>query len=181
MKENFSPEVEWSFMTPNATCPVCGVRVYFYANSNGSRVFFDDVGPPWPKHPCTDRVKFSSAFLHEVRMAEISSRFSKKSATRRPLERDGWKLFKALHTKSFRQELEHVASGRKFETNILKDHIPGLAQAIWVREHSHNTAELSYFDLNSFKVVSRNMPNLEARKYATMGDWLPFSTWFRRI
>ncbi|MGC4868151.1 DUF1707 SHOCT-like domain-containing protein [Micromonospora sp. DT53] len=28
--------------------------VYFYANEHGSRVFFDDVGPPWPKHPCTD-------------------------------------------------------------------------------------------------------------------------------
>ncbi|MCZ7422956.1 hypothetical protein O7605_25975 [Verrucosispora sp. WMMA2121] len=28
--------------------------VYFYANQHGSRVFFDQLGPPWPKHPCTD-------------------------------------------------------------------------------------------------------------------------------
>ncbi|HWS35096.1 MAG TPA: hypothetical protein VN408_20445 [Actinoplanes sp.] len=28
--------------------------MFFYANRNGSRVFFDDLGPPWPKHPCTD-------------------------------------------------------------------------------------------------------------------------------
>ncbi|MBJ6125395.1 hypothetical protein [Microvirga splendida] len=168
-------------MTPNATCPVCGVRVYFYANSNGSRVFFDDVGPPWPKHPCTDRVKLSSTFLYQVRMAEITAQYGKKPAARRSLDRDGWRLFKALHTKSFRQELEHVASGRKFETNILKDNIPGLGQAIWIREQSHNTAEVSYFDLDNFKVVSRVMPNLEARKYATMGEWLPFSTWFRHL
>ncbi len=39
---------------PIAKCPVCGDAVYFYANEHGSRVFFDDLGPPWPKHPCTD-------------------------------------------------------------------------------------------------------------------------------
>jgi hypothetical protein len=35
-------------------CPVCGDAVYFNANEHGSRVFFDDLGPPWPKHGCTD-------------------------------------------------------------------------------------------------------------------------------
>lgn len=38
---------------PNADCPVCGRPVFFYQNSFGSRVFFDELGPPWPKHPCT--------------------------------------------------------------------------------------------------------------------------------
>jgi len=28
--------------------------VFFYQSPHGSRVFFDDLGPPWPKHPCTD-------------------------------------------------------------------------------------------------------------------------------
>ncbi|QJU56371.1 hypothetical protein HL653_14975 [Sphingomonas sp. AP4-R1] len=28
--------------------------MFFYQNEYGSRVFFDDLGPPWPKHPCTD-------------------------------------------------------------------------------------------------------------------------------
>ncbi|MBV1777681.1 hypothetical protein KRR55_00995 [Paeniglutamicibacter sp. ABSL32-1] len=41
-------------MNPNAFCPVCGAKVYFYANEFGSRVYFDEIGPPWPKHPCTD-------------------------------------------------------------------------------------------------------------------------------
>lgn len=41
------------WVTPNASCPVCGAAVYFYANEYGSRVFFDGLGPPWPKHPCT--------------------------------------------------------------------------------------------------------------------------------
>ena len=43
-----------SYVTPNATCPVCGVPVFFYQSQHGGRVFFDDLGPPWPKHPCTD-------------------------------------------------------------------------------------------------------------------------------
>ena len=42
------------FVCPNATCPVCKKRVFFYQNEFGSRVYFDELGPPWPKHPCTD-------------------------------------------------------------------------------------------------------------------------------
>lgn len=47
------PAIE-SFVNPNAHCPVCGAAVYFYQSPYGGRVFFDDLGPPWPKHPCTD-------------------------------------------------------------------------------------------------------------------------------
>jgi hypothetical protein len=43
-----------SYVNPNAVCPVCGASVYFYQSPDGGRVFFDDLGPPWPKHPCTD-------------------------------------------------------------------------------------------------------------------------------
>lgn len=40
--------------TPNSTCPVCCEPVFYYRNDWGSSVFFDHLGPPWPKHPCTD-------------------------------------------------------------------------------------------------------------------------------
>lgn len=43
------------FIVPNSKCPVCGADVYFYCNSQGSRVYFDELGPPWPKHGCMDR------------------------------------------------------------------------------------------------------------------------------
>lgn len=43
-----------SFTTPNARCPVCSASVFFYVSPYGGRVFFDNLGPPWPKHPCTD-------------------------------------------------------------------------------------------------------------------------------
>src|SRR5690348_15938283 len=44
-----------SYLDPNASCPVCGARVYFYRSPHNGRVFFDYVGWPRPKHPCTDR------------------------------------------------------------------------------------------------------------------------------
>ncbi|WJI38631.1 MULTISPECIES: hypothetical protein [Mesorhizobium] len=47
------------FVNPNATCPVCMATVFYYQNDRGSRVFFDDLGPPWPKHGCTDNPKRS--------------------------------------------------------------------------------------------------------------------------
>jgi hypothetical protein len=38
---------------PNARCPFCQQRVYFFKASNGGRVFFDTLWPEWDKHPCT--------------------------------------------------------------------------------------------------------------------------------
>ena len=43
-----------SYTIPNVHCPVCGARVFFYRSPYDGRVFFDHLGPPWPKHPCTD-------------------------------------------------------------------------------------------------------------------------------
>jgi hypothetical protein len=43
-----------SYVNPNAICPLCGDRVFFYQSANGGRVFFDNLGWPWPKHSCTD-------------------------------------------------------------------------------------------------------------------------------
>ena len=43
------------YVNPNALCPVCREQIYFVSFSNGGRAFFDELGPPWPKHPCTDR------------------------------------------------------------------------------------------------------------------------------
>lgn len=47
------------FVNPNATCPVCQAAVFYYQNDRGSRVFFDELGPLWPKHGCTDNPRLS--------------------------------------------------------------------------------------------------------------------------
>jgi hypothetical protein len=54
--------IKQCYINTNATCPECQAKVYFYTNRYGSRVFFDDLGPPWPKHPCTDNPRVSAAF-----------------------------------------------------------------------------------------------------------------------
>ena len=42
-----------AYTNPNAECPVCKRGVFFYLSPFGGRVFFDNLGWPWPKHPCT--------------------------------------------------------------------------------------------------------------------------------
>jgi hypothetical protein len=39
-------------MTHPTVCPLCGAIIFFHTNGNGDCVFFDDLGPPWPKHAC---------------------------------------------------------------------------------------------------------------------------------
>ncbi len=43
-----------SYTVPNASCPRCLARVFFYRSPFGGSVYFDELGPPWPKHPCMD-------------------------------------------------------------------------------------------------------------------------------
>ena len=49
-----------SWVNPNASCPVCGCAVYFYQSPYGGSVYFDELGPPWPKHACTDHAYLNS-------------------------------------------------------------------------------------------------------------------------
>lgn len=50
----FSNQYSDSYTNPNARCPVCGASVFFYRSPSDGKVYFDELGPPWPKHPCTD-------------------------------------------------------------------------------------------------------------------------------
>jgi hypothetical protein len=41
-------------------CRKCGQAVYFVQHNGGS-VWFDELGPPWPKHPCSEPSQTSTA------------------------------------------------------------------------------------------------------------------------
>ncbi|WP_165734776.1 hypothetical protein [Pseudoalteromonas sp. C8] len=56
----------YSFVNPNASCPVCGKPVYFYQSEFDGRVFFDELGPPWSKHPCTDSSSIPQRLVFKV-------------------------------------------------------------------------------------------------------------------
>ncbi len=44
---------DYTSFTHPTTCPICGRSCFFYQNHHGSKVFFDSLGPTWPKHGCT--------------------------------------------------------------------------------------------------------------------------------
>jgi hypothetical protein len=72
-----------SYVNPNAHCPVCGERVFFYQSPHGGRVFFDNLGWPWPKHGCTDNPR--SQVGHVRTIAETVHR-PFRSANDEPLD-----------------------------------------------------------------------------------------------
>jgi hypothetical protein len=80
--------------------------VFYYCNEHGSSVFFDQLGPPWPKHPCTDH-----AAVHPVRLSAALTISS--SRAQRELG-DGWHL----------STISHVASIDKYVREILVREVP---------------------------------------------------------
>jgi hypothetical protein len=71
-----------SYLDPNARCPVCGAPVFFYQSPYGGRVFFDDVGWPWPKHRCTDNWNGRN---HEIGRSPLHFRTAFRSASEKVL------------------------------------------------------------------------------------------------
>ena len=62
-----------SYVNPNAHCPVCGDQVFFYRSSFGGRVFFDNLGWPWPKHPCTDNPQSQSGIVRSATPSRLTT------------------------------------------------------------------------------------------------------------
>lgn len=71
---------------PNAKCPLCGAAVYFFADRFGGRVYFDEVGPPWPKHPCPLDTRVASPgravspSFSEKRLRRVNTRSAQHSS-----------------------------------------------------------------------------------------------------
>lgn len=92
----FRWSVRWrydSFTIPNARCPRCGASVFFYRSPYGGSVFFDELGPPWPKHPCMDNDDPLRSAVQEV--------IGLKPLADTTWQRDGWI---AIAIDSVRQE-----------------------------------------------------------------------------
>lgn len=71
LKRNSAASISACYVDPNSWCPVCRAPVFFYSNQFGSKVYFDALGPPWPKHPCTDSPRFKRMGVSkEVRSPE---------------------------------------------------------------------------------------------------------------
>jgi hypothetical protein len=106
------------FVNPNANCPVCGAWVYCYENEFGSKVYFDDLGGNWPKHPCTDRKTTTNsqakAKPRNFRSFEEVARITRlvRAADidfdgnfRRDYRQEPWTLFRVLRTMQLAEEI----------------------------------------------------------------------------
>jgi hypothetical protein len=59
------------------TCPKCGEQVFFVRHNGGS-VWFDELGPPWPKHKCFTDDEYGKALrstLTEQTQTKVNSVF----------------------------------------------------------------------------------------------------------
>jgi hypothetical protein len=92
-----------SFVNPNASCPVCGEPVFFYQSPYGGRVFFDELGPPWPKHPCTDNGSIPS----QARTTPHANIAPKPRKTYQWLT-DGWKPFFITSARPIAKEVSEI-------------------------------------------------------------------------
>ncbi len=109
--EKHSAYRSWTafFIEPNASCPVCSAKVFYYQNANGSRVFFDELGWPWPKHPCTD--------------SKVPTTFSRNNATHAVTERKRGitaELFEASKMADFDPNSNFKSKYNKFPFDLLR-------------------------------------------------------------
>jgi hypothetical protein len=135
-----APAVE-AITIPNASCPLCGASVFFYSNEYGSRVFFDSVGPPWPKHPCTD--PYASGQPATFALRELASSLE-----------PSWRPYRYIRSK-FEDEwvalhLEDVESGALFRVLVERYLRVPVRHAVFVRsldEHGYTWIEFLSDDL----------------------------------
>lgn len=104
-----------SFINPNAHCPVCGDRVYYYQSPYGGRVFFNDIGWPWDKHGCTDNPRSQQGTL---RVPTKSNHHTFRSREGEPLN-----LYELAHLKE-KDDVVHLQFRRIGENRSFRAAVP---------------------------------------------------------
>jgi hypothetical protein len=135
-----TPRKPDSITIPNARCPVCGASVFFYQNEYGSRVFFDELGFDWPKHPCTDNSRHDSPASGKLYAPEFSQERVPK------WRQEGW--FPYLIVRTIDERIDLV--GFDFDECLRLDCKPGtlinnILPLGFVKKVSADRLSLSYY------------------------------------
>lgn len=135
-----------SFTIPNAICPRCGASVFFYRSPHGGAVFFDEIGPPWPKHPCTISESHSNTLQRTSAASHNSNTYNRYS-----WQKEGW----------------HPA----FKSDISK-HSPG----ILLLKGKTNSSSFAYFfrPSNSSLFDSSEQPLIQVRQIDSKSGKIAF-------
>lgn len=96
---------------PDVRCPICRERVFFHQSVGGGRVYLDKLGPPWPRHPCTERPNWNVQKLGEADGAHIVRQRTPAEVRRLARDARGWRPIAEMQpspgrpTQSFVSEL----------------------------------------------------------------------------
>lgn len=144
------------FSGPNARCPECRAPVFYVPGPKGGGTYFDQFGPPWPKHACTNKPKPYSPYGPSGK-PKLRNRRSK-------FERDGWLPF-------FIRHIELLAAGTIIHGVAIDDptilHFgsgdleiaPDKERPIYFRKLKDQTGiiELNFFALGSAEATSKHL------------------------
>lgn len=130
-----------SYVNPNANCPVCGQPVFFYRSPYNGRVYFNSLGWPWPKHPCTDRSGEPKR--------RLGQNFDPRRAT--PWKSEGWIPLLASKVHSVRDHLLITgdADGQFIELRLPRTYRVDRTSPIFIRPRDQFTGILDVTFLRS--------------------------------
>jgi len=128
------------YTNPNARCPVCNEPVFYYESPYGGRVFFDSLGPPWPKHPCTSSDQGGSV------------RYSSKKSS---WQEENWlPLTEVSINRKNSDQLIYTITGKEkwknFQFYFLAHEIV-MAEIVRFRKHDSGQFEFSILDFDAIK------------------------------
>lgn len=134
-----------SYTNPNPRCPVCGASVFFYQSPYGGRVFFDALGPPWAKHPCTDNPStYTTVF--SARTAAVPIKAYRWQS-------EGWKPLIEMALEKVRSNVYRVRAAGGFDAffkcNSARLHKPQPTFGHMRSEGSETTISLYWIDNGS--------------------------------
>jgi len=134
-----------TFVNPNAHCPVCGIPVFFYQSESGSRVFFDELGPPWSKHTCTDNQQLKTPNKLIKRNSPLKQDASTSEITLFHWQQIGWEPFLS-------QEMHTVHNSFLAITGIYKSKITTVYLQINLVFSKNTPIQLKTIDNHSFEM-----------------------------
>jgi hypothetical protein len=167
-----------SLTIPNAKCPVCGCRVFFYQNEYGSRVFFDDLGPPWPKHPCTDNSWYASPASGKI----VAAGFEEERP-RRKVAVEEWQPCVIYRKNGSRLILKELGVDKFVRLALSPENLSSVFPVGFIREVSKRVLKLSYvhacirFERHVYFeiLVRRDYASVKARKGSSLATAQPLA------
>lgn len=144
-----------SYVIPNARCPECGDLVFFLKLKNGGRVFFDEIGPPWPKHPCTDYLQNKKYDSHNFYRGSVSINYSTK---KEKVVKEVWtpmiivRNLRVRYLIRYFTDLYLYPNGKNLWITLtlpLEKHLNN-KDVIFLFKRKYNDIKICWFDLSSY-------------------------------